>query len=261
MDFLFKEQMRKNKKNIKVFAATGMCLFSLVAVFAATITWFTMNNSVGASSMSVKVKSAAGVKLSGIKVYKCISNKCTFDTNGNVATLVFDQNPISSYGSDGSASSDSVELVMEYYGDFINSDPVLMLFTLETDSTLNISASTQQTSFGSAITSSNQNSYPLSNAIYFRYSESITTNSDGNYVASSLSGNSSFVIVVESEETTTYSWSQNVGVYNTTSIVHQVGIIVDYYSDAVEYIKANLLSLDGISKVGFTCDWSLAVTQ
>ena len=248
----------KNLKNKKIIAATGMALFSLVTVFTATIAWFATNHDVSGSGMTLKVKSTEGVELSGIEVYKCISNKCTYDDSGNVATLVFDQNSISSYGSDGSAQTGSTTLIMEDYGDFINSDPVLMLFTLQTDSTLNIVASTRETSFGAAVTSSNQNRYPLSNAIYFRYSETITTNSDGNYVTSVLSGNSSFVI----NPNQAGSLSSNINVYSSgTSVVHQVGIIVDYYAAAVEYIKTNLLSLDGISRVGFACDWSLEVTQ
>ena len=68
--------MRKSKNNIKILTATGLCLFSLVAVFVATIAWFTLNNSVGASGMTIKAK-IPGVSLSSIKVHRCISNQCT----------------------------------------------------------------------------------------------------------------------------------------------------------------------------------------
>ena len=238
--------MRKNKKNIKVFAATGMCLFSLVAVFAATIAWFTMNNSVGASGMTIKVKTP-GVSFSSIEVHRCISNQCTD------SQLVFYETgtPIS----DGTPES---LLAMEEYGDFVNSDPILILFNAEGSLSLKVTVSTSTTKFGSAVTNSNKDKYPLSNAINFKSSTNISL-SNGKYIATSLSNASAFVTSIPNAGSTS-NLTQNIVVFSSNTAVTQIGIIVDYYSDAVNFIKTNLLD-ENINRIVFACDWSMVVEE
>lgn len=247
----------RNLKNKKIIAATAMTLFSLVSVFTATIAWFVLNQNVGGTGMSIKVKAEGGVDFSGIEIYKCISNKCT-DT-----TLVFDNNPVSSFDDSGELIPNSTILMMEDYGDFINSDPVLMVFRLSTASTLSISAKTGTTTFGAAITSSNKDSYPLSNAVCFKHSTTISE-VDDTFVVTSLSSSCSFVNTIPNAGSTS-SLNRNITIYSSsTTEVSQVGIIVDYYSDAVSFIRTNLLAEDedsGYTRVGFECDWSMAVTQ
>ena len=235
--------MRKNKKNIKVFAATGMCLFSLVAVFAATIAWFTMNNSVGASGMTIKAK-IPGASLSSIKVHRCISNQCTD------SQLVFyeDGTPVSN------GTPESL-LAMEEYGDFVNSDPILLLFNFESAMSIKITVSTSTTTFGSAISNANKNNYPLSNAINFKSSTNITL-SDGKYTAISFSNAYTFVTSVSAQS----SLTQTFVVYSDSTAITQIGIIIDYYSDAVNFIKNNLLNED-YPKLTFACDWSMVVEE
>ena len=207
--------------------------------------------------MTIKVKNGAGIKFSGVKIYRSISNQCTEDT------FVFNNKEIASFDETGAIISGSEMLVMEDYGDFINSDPILMLFTLTTPSTLDISATTATTKFGSPVTASNYNSYPLSNAVCFKYSTSILATDDTYEVSSFSSSLSSFVTSIPSAGSTS-NLASRINIFNSGSTeVSQVGIIVDYYEDAVKFIRSNLLSDedDGYAKVTFTCDWSMVVAQ
>ena len=42
--------------------------------------------------------------------------------------------------------------------------------------------------------------------------------------------------------------------------ITQIGIIIDYYSDAVNFLRAYRFA-DGVSKVTFKCDWSMVVEE
>ena len=66
------------KKNTKIFVATGMTLFSLVAVFTATIAWFPFNQNVNSNGMFVMVKEGNAYK-AGLSLHKCLTNESTFD--------------------------------------------------------------------------------------------------------------------------------------------------------------------------------------
>ena len=117
--------------------------------------------------------------------------------------------------------------------------------------------------FGATITDANKNNYPLSNVTYFRYSTNITTNGTNDpYNVTDLAGNQTFVSSIPSDanETSQYS-SQSLELYNQSTEITKFGIIVDYYYQAVNFIRTNRLSSDGINRVVFTCDFSIKVTQ
>ena len=72
----------KNNKTFKLFAATGVTLFSLVSVFAATIAWFAMNKNADGNGLNISV--ARG---SDIKILSCYAVR--YDGNyGAIATDV-----------------------------------------------------------------------------------------------------------------------------------------------------------------------------
>lgn len=109
----------KNKKSKKIIAATGMALFSLVAVFTATIAWFATKKAVKGSGMSVIIKES-GVGLSSLKAYRCILDKSRFDN------LVFDGKD--EYQSTDSTYTYSIQIDMMDYSTLSNMSPVLFLF-------------------------------------------------------------------------------------------------------------------------------------
>ena len=243
--------MKKNKKNIKILTATSMCIFSLVAVFVATFAWFATNNSTSATGLTVKV-ATPGVTLSNIEIHRCIANQCT-DTQ-----LVFYQDH-TSFSSDGTPES---ILTFNDYGDFVNSDPILLLFKFGTEMSVKVSASTSSTRFGQQIKTTNQNNYPLSNAIHFQSSTNISL-VDEKYVVSSLSNSSSFINSFPSTTSATSytSLTSDITIYNGVSApVTQVGVIIDYYAAAVNFLRDYRFA-EGIVKVTFKCDFSMVVQE
>ena len=58
-----------NKKNLKIAGATSMALFSLVAVFTATIAWFVALQNVAANTMRLKVTDERG-RLNKIEIFE-----------------------------------------------------------------------------------------------------------------------------------------------------------------------------------------------
>ena len=242
--------MKKNKKNIKILTATSMCIFSLVAVFVATFAWFTMNNSVGASDMIIKAV-LPGITLSNIEIHRCIANQCTDDR------LVFYEDH-TSFSSDGTPES---ILTFNDYGDFVNSDPILLLFNFNPELSLKITDSTSTSKFGNRITSSNNTNYPLTNAVSFKSSNNVSL-VDGKYVVTSLSSASVFATSIPSNPNAQpTNLTRNITIYNSGSTsVTQIGIIIDYYSDAVNFLRDYRMD-DGIDKVTFKCDFSMVVQE
>ena len=60
--------MKISKKNVKIFGATSIALFSLVAVFTATFAWFAMNKRVDSKAATINAKQISG-RLNSIDVY------------------------------------------------------------------------------------------------------------------------------------------------------------------------------------------------
>ena len=69
---------RKSNKSLKIFGATSVAIFSLTAVFTATIAWFALNQKVGSDGMSVKITDETG-RLNKIEIYEYVE---TLDKSG-----------------------------------------------------------------------------------------------------------------------------------------------------------------------------------
>lgn len=129
------------KKNLKIAAATGMTIFSLVATFTAVFAWFVQNHSIDASGMTIKVTAESG-RLNKIEIFEYIETieKTSYDEEGNPVldehgnpvtflTYSFDDEPSGSiYGGDGSFEN---SFLMGDYNPLSTEHPILILFTLE----------------------------------------------------------------------------------------------------------------------------------
>ena len=241
----------KNSKNKKIIAATGMTLFSLVAVFTATIAWFASNRyTVYGKGMGVQA-AASGIRLSSVEVHKCIANRCTSDV------LVFNST-VASYIYDNLLPSQS--LTMDDYGELSKNQPVLLLFNLVSPVSATITASTPTTIFGAQANSSNKDSYPLSNVIFFRSSISCSVDTvTGYYNVTNFAGtDQKFVTTIPTSGTS--QLTNTLTLYSSGgSSVSSIAIVVDYYEAAIEYIRTNCLT-NAIKKLTFTCDWTMKVS-
>ena len=119
--------MKKNtgKKNLKIVGATSIALFSLVAVFTATIAWFCITKNVSGSGLSVSIKES-GKGLSSLKAYRCILDKSRVDN------LVFDGQD--EYTSSDNAQYHTISFTIEMldYSTLSNMSPILFLFDFAT---------------------------------------------------------------------------------------------------------------------------------
>ena len=123
----------KNNKTLKLVGATSVTLFSLVAVFAATWAWFSMNKDVDGGGMGVQVDNLSG-RLNYVYFH------AFDDGTPDDGTLSFNKTPFATYEYDweskqmnaingGTASSWNM-------GDYTSLDknhPMLMIFEFDKD--------------------------------------------------------------------------------------------------------------------------------
>ena len=124
------------KKNLKIAAATGMAIFSLVSVFVATMAWFATNIDVNGKGMGIKVGDKTG-KLDFVAFHKLLSSEEETVNNETITTYHFDveeefrityhwnsnsEHPVSQTGSDA--------FVMGPYSPLEPKHPFLIVFAL-----------------------------------------------------------------------------------------------------------------------------------
>ena len=265
----------KITKNMKIAGATGMTLFSLVASFTAAIAWFSKeNNVVTASGMTIKADNYTTSFVS-VEVHKSIPDRCTSET------LVF--NPKAAYTMvEGTVPAES--LIVDDYGDLNKSQPVLLLFNLASGTQAKDVTITGKVNTGSAwlpdITASNKNSYPLSNAVYFR---SASFNKPGEEFQFGTIATASLTIQSEFAEFSGNSASSTFVKYNgptsqitvfsggtSTATITHIAVVLDYYLPAVTSVQAKATASAIITnpsnadynynRLGFSCDWTMRVS-
>lgn len=116
-----------NKKNLKIAGATSMALFSLVAVFTATIAWFVALQNVAANTMRLKVTDERG-RLNKIEIFelKEINKK-----NGQEYYSFYDiPSATMTYNWDSTSGTGIDSFPMGDYNPLSTEHPLLLLFTL-----------------------------------------------------------------------------------------------------------------------------------
>ena len=137
---------RKVKKSTKIYAATCMTLFSLVAVFTATIAWFALNEDVEGNGMGIEIKTN-GDSFTSLKIYRCITEESTrnllkFSSSPAVYTTYEDRSDELGEGHEhdlvyhfeGEHTGNYLKL--DDWGDLSGSQPILFLFELPEDTAL-----------------------------------------------------------------------------------------------------------------------------
>ena len=171
-----------NKKSVKIYAATCMALFSLTAVFTATIAWFALNEAVEGNGMAVEILTD-GDSFTTLAIYRCNTEDSTtnvlkfFDTPAVYTTYEDEVDPDTGevnhklvFNFIGEHEGNNIKL--DDWGDLSGSQPVLFLFSLPdethlSDINLTISTTTSAIFEASSISSSNVNSLPLSQFTIF----------------------------------------------------------------------------------------------
>ena len=121
-------------KTFKLFAATGVTLFSLVAVFSATIAWFAMNKDVGGNGLSI-----ATTRMDGKLQYVYFHS--FDDETPNDTTFSFNKTPFATYQFDWDDRSlttvddENADWNMGSYTSFDKNHPMLVIFAFDKDYT------------------------------------------------------------------------------------------------------------------------------
>lgn len=291
------------KKNLKIIAATSMAIFSLLATFTASFAWFVSRIEEGDDIDDFVVRTTSG-KFKSLTFHTLNSKsmhdtyeESTFSFNKEaLGTISYDWTTTSfSYSGNTNPALDGydyldreqpilmmIELVEEY--DSANGDVVdISLITDlnnqvfigerdETDSTplYDLLDTTYIVDTGTVVRDEQEvsvNYYGLSNAVQFypiqlSQNDYTTLNSGDYYTFTNLSNVKSFVSITNSDDSS--SFSNTVNIIQTSGKVKYIAIIMDYYSDAIEYIYSTFLgdsTLEGTYEgfLYFKCDWKMEV--
>lgn len=128
----------KSKRNLKIIAATGVALFSLVTLFTATIAWFALNQTVGSNGMSIKVKKMTG-KLEFAEFHSLLDEGGIVDaTETTPKTYRFKteaEGRINYSWGNNSASYTGNAFVMDNYSPLHQEHPLLVIFAFNQEYT------------------------------------------------------------------------------------------------------------------------------
>ena len=269
----------KNGKNKKIIAATGMTIFSLLAVFTATIAWFVLNQNVKGTGMAVKAH-ASGPSFSSITVHKAILGECTS------TQYVFSKTPINpSQSTSGAGSTINIagDIIMDQYSDLGPSQPILLLFTLPDNTMIdnNIYLEGLCTYTGTSaqylasLTGINANNVQKLSSIVTFYGRTSVASSD--YFAfgenditfsrnSSYLSTSSFVTTNNSNGGTITAFNNTIEMYDGNDInkgttgeaeyIKYVAIVMDYNQEAINYIYRSDVN-NGLGEVHYAIDWKM----
>ena len=249
---------RTKKTNLKIVGATGICIFSLASMFTGTLAWFASNRAVSATGMQIRLNNE-GTILSLMTIHQC-NLSASSDSK-----LVFFSDPAISVSASGISTS---TLTMDNYSDLNRTQPVLLLFTLNSgtkESEVVVSAKSDNENYVSTITVDNISAFPFSTSVAFK-SASYSGESFpfDNVQFSSLSQTSSFVAI---ENHSFSSYSSQIDLFtgsDATKTIKYVAVIMDYYPEAREVLLTNNVGVDVIAAdnnnvINFYCDWTLEI--
>ena len=246
------------KTTQKIVIATVMCLFSLFAGFSATVAWFSMNINTDVTGMEVRVK-VMDVAFSSLTVHRCDLSSSTS------SVLKFFEEPSVRVSNTGDMTV-SAGLDMDNYSELSQTQPVLLLFTLEDgtyEDEIVVSATSDQTSFVSVITEDNIARFPFSSVVKFK---SASYGSGpfpyDNVLISDLSTTTSFVTI--NDGSAIYNRYREPFHGSRHIVIKYVAIVLDYYPEAIEFIKNNsdgyaLIAIHNDNAIDFYCDWMLEI--
>ena len=251
-----KRLLKRATKSIIV--ATAMGLFSLLSVFTATLAWFASNLSTPVSGMEVRVK-MIDTGFNTMTIHRCNLSASTS------TVLQFYETPSFTISNTGAIET-TAGLDMDNYSDLNQTQPVLLLFTLNEDTyedDVVVSATSENQNFVYQITAQNISEFPFSSAVKFE-SASYSSNSFpfNNVVISNLTTSTSFVTINNGSATYNYSIEPFHGTRHT--VIKYVAIVLDYYSDAIQYIFSQNLGFETLAEdnnnaIDFYCDWTLEI--
>ena len=106
---------------MKIMAATGVALFSLVTVFTATIAWFALNKDVDSGGLTITAQQDDAAYIGGVSMHRCLTN----ESNNTKYTFNY---AAAFKGTVGGVQIN--EFILDDYSQLNTTQPVLLLFPL-----------------------------------------------------------------------------------------------------------------------------------
>ena len=267
------------KKTLRIIAATAMCIFTLFSVFSASLAWFEMIKSVNPTANNMPVQDHDGI-LSRITFHSLNTNYTTdatyaFNGGDNIRgelTMNWDTGEMEGI--------DDVSVSLDRYDPLNQSHPILLLFEFNKAvpaNTVKIFATTETTDFVGYIEDADDN--PLSSVIQHSSlsfaSAPTLVNGTIQFAKNSLSTPGHFSNITFDSEGYPIIDSEHGFVSEqsffessaTTNITH-VGVVIDYYEDAMSYLFSlnlgnPLFEMDATDEnagvINFVCDWTTVI--
>ena len=277
---------RKERKTIKLVAATSCCLFSLVAAFAASFAWFSNNLNVKNNGMQLTVETLQS-SFSKMTLHKYLG-----ESNNNLlfnkeASGKFEYNFITGETTYTGTSADAFMgrfslmeprhpfLALIEYSSIITADSGNNRISIHGDTEhYFIGALNSET--GTFYEELNASGNPLSSIVRFSSSSytSLSTGSitveDTNYATYNFATPNSWQHFVDIEKAPDGSlvydeedgWNPSKTFFEATSgNIKYIAIIFDYYDEALEYIYNIYLGNEFLERdiIPFSCDWKMVI--
>lgn len=258
----------KNKTGIKIAGATMTIIFSLAATFSGTIAWFNVSHNASMSAGSFQIVNSNS-QLSTIEFhefYGIENNKILFnieqvgegaDIDGQTATFTSPVTMVGTYSSENPHH------------------PVLIILNFSTGGSATIKAikSTDPNDYPYIATDDYRNDYldttedhPLSSVVEFYAFTYASIPTEGGYYAIPTSSftrkTSEAKAFPEFDDYGEYQdrLDSEVTVFSGSTSGMKLAIIIDYFSESLEYIYSYYMGNSTVSDgLHFSCDWGLCL--
>lgn len=257
-----------------------MCIFTLFSVFSASLAWFEMIKNVGGTANSMPVQDHDGI-LSRITFHSLNS---TYTTDSTYAFDAGEDNIrgelVMNWNTGQIEGIGNTSVTLDRYDPLNQSHPILLLFEFlraVPANTVQIFATTETNAFVGYIENANGN--PLSSVIQhsslsFASAPTLVNNtiqfaknslSEANHFSNIAFDDEGYPIIDEDHgfENEQYFFQSD----STSNITH-VGVVIDYYEDAMSYLFSlnlgnPLFEMDATDEdagvINFICDWTTVI--
>ena len=239
--------MKKSNKQLRIIAATSMSIFSLAVVFVASFAWFTVARSVDTDGTGFIASVMNGI-IESVEFHSMTETEYTYN---ETASLAFDIDNSANGGIKYTTGDSSTSVEIGTYSTYGTKKSLMVLFKLrqdsnESDYNFSLKANTSITDFTTSLLGSNgtidAEDNSISNVVQF-YTTSFSTETDVSYDFSSskddIQSNSSKFVTI-SNNTASLS-STSLSLFENTSKIHSIAVIISYNSDAMEMLYTKYL--------------------
>ena len=276
--------MKKVRKStLKIIAATSMCIFTLFSVFSASIAWFNLLTQTAGDANTMPINDHDGllkkVTFHGLNSQYTTNSTFAFNAGeGNIRGEL-----IMNWNTGVPDGIGDVSVTLDRYDPLNQSHPLFILFEFNKAvpaNTVEISAVTESDEFVGYIENANGN--PLSSVIqfsslYFTAAPTITANGTIEFAKSNLSDAGHFSNITFDELGYPTIDPNNgfvseqyffLGDEDDTTLISHVGVVIDYYEDAMSYLFSvnlgnSLFEGDATNPdagvINFICDWTTII--